>query len=38
MHVKKGETLAIANISTDVVANATLLDLPSSKPEYLGKY
>ena len=34
MHVKKGET-TIANISTDVVANATLLDLPSSKPVYL---
>jgi len=34
MHVKKGET-TIANISTDVVANATLLDLPSSKPIYL---
>ena len=34
MHVKKGET-SIANISTDVVANATLLDLPSSKPVYL---
>ena len=34
MHVKKGGT-SIANISTDVVANATLLDLPSSKPVYL---
>ena len=34
MHVKKGDT-SIANISTDVVANATLLDLPSSKPIYL---
>ena len=34
MHVKKGET-SIANISTDIVANATLLDLPSSKPVYL---
>jgi phosphoribosylformylglycinamidine synthase subunit PurL len=34
MHVKKGE-VSIANISTDVVANATLLDLPSSKPVYL---
>jgi phosphoribosylformylglycinamidine synthase len=34
MHVKKGE-ISIANISTDVVANATLLDLPSSKPVYL---
>ena len=34
MHVKKGET-SIANISTDVVANATLLDLPSNKPVYL---
>jgi phosphoribosylformylglycinamidine synthase subunit PurL len=34
MHVKKGE-ISIANISTDVVANATLLDLPSSKPIYL---
>ena len=34
MHVKKnGKT--IANISTDVVANATLLDLPSKKPKYL---
>ncbi|HJM79084.1 MAG TPA: phosphoribosylformylglycinamidine synthase subunit PurL [Nitrosopumilus sp.] len=34
MHVKKGET-SIANISTDIVANATLLDLPSKKPAYL---
>ena len=34
MHVKKGET-TIANISTDVVTNATLLDLPSKKPLYL---
>jgi len=34
MHVKKGET-TIANISTDVVTNATLLDLPSKKPTYL---
>jgi phosphoribosylformylglycinamidine synthase len=34
MHVKKGD-ISIANISTDVVANATLLDLPSSKPVYL---
>ena len=34
MHVKKGET-SIANISTDIVANATLLDLPSKKPDYL---
>ncbi len=34
MHVKKGET-TIANISTDIVANATLLDLPSRKPAYL---
>ena len=34
MHVKKGET-SIANISTDIVANATLLDLPSRKPVYL---
>ena len=34
MHVKKGER-TIANISTDVVTNATLLDLPSKKPIYL---
>ncbi len=34
MHVKKGET-TIANLSTDIVANATLLDLPSKKPVYL---
>ena len=34
MHVKKGET-TIANISTDIVTNATLLDLPSKKPAYL---
>jgi len=34
MHVKKGGT-SIANISTDIVANATLLDLPSRKPVYL---
>ena len=30
---KSGKT--IANISTDIVANATLLDLPSKKPNYL---
>ncbi|KAF6247628.1 phosphoribosylformylglycinamidine synthase subunit PurL [Nitrosopumilus sp. b3] len=34
MHVKKG-TKTFANLPTDVVANATLLDLPSKKPEYL---
>ncbi|MCS5528466.1 MAG: phosphoribosylformylglycinamidine synthase subunit PurL [Nitrosopumilus sp.] len=34
MHVKKGKT-TIANISTDIVTNATLLDLPSKKPAYL---
>jgi len=34
MHVKKGSK-TFANISTDIVANATLLDRPSKKPEYL---
>ncbi|MBL7001943.1 MAG: phosphoribosylformylglycinamidine synthase subunit PurL [Nitrosopumilus sp.] len=34
MHIKKGKK-TFANISTDVVANATLLDLPSKKPLYL---
>ena len=34
MHVKKGNQ-TFANISTDIVANATLLDRPSKKPEYL---
>ena len=34
MHVKKGKK-TFANIPTNVVANATLLDLPSKKPEYL---
>ncbi len=34
MHVKKGKK-TFANISTDVVANATLLDRPSKKPVYL---
>ena len=34
MHVKKG-TKTFANISTDVVANAHLLDRPSKKPAYL---
>jgi len=34
MHVKKGNK-TFANLPADVVANATLLDLPSSKPSYL---
>lgn len=34
MRVKKG-TKILANLPTDVVANATLLDLPSKYPEYL---
>ena len=34
MHVKKGKK-TYANLPTDVVANATLLDRPSKKPEYL---
>ena len=34
MHVKKGKK-TFANLPTDVVANATLLDLPSKKPRYL---
>ncbi len=34
MHVKKGKK-TYANLPTDVVVNATLLDLPSKKPEYL---
>lgn len=34
MRVKKGKK-TFANLPTDVVANATLLDLPSKYPEYL---
>ena len=34
MHVKKGKK-TLANLPASVVANATLLDLPSKKPEYL---
>ena len=34
MHVKKNKK-TFANLPIDVVANATLLDLPSKKPEYL---
>jgi len=34
MHVKKGSE-TFANISTDIVANAKLLDRPSKKPKYL---
>ena len=34
MHVKKGKK-TFANLPTDVVANATLLDLPAKKPAYL---
>ncbi|QMU54886.1 MAG: phosphoribosylformylglycinamidine synthase subunit PurL [Nitrosopumilus sp.] len=34
MHVKKGKK-TVAHLSTDVVANATLLDLPSQEPAYL---
>lgn len=34
MHVKKGKK-TFANLPTDVVANATLLDLPSKEPVYL---
>ena len=34
MHVKKGKK-TFANLPTDVVANATLLDLPSKEPTYL---
>ena len=34
MHIKKGKK-TFANLPTDVVANATLLDLPSKKPVYL---
>ena len=36
MHVKKGKK-TFANISTDIVANAHLLDRPSKKPAYLEK-
>ena len=35
MHVKKGKK-TFANLPTDIVANATLLDLPSKKPNYLN--
>ena len=34
MHVTQGKK-TFANLPTDVVANATLLDLPSKKPKYL---
>ena len=34
MHIKKGKK-TVANLPTVVVANATLLDLPSTKPAYL---
>jgi len=34
VHVKKGKK-TLANLSADIIANATLLDLPSKKPEYL---
>jgi phosphoribosylformylglycinamidine synthase len=34
MHIKKGKK-TFANISTDIVANAKLLDRPSKKPAYL---
>jgi phosphoribosylformylglycinamidine synthase subunit PurL len=34
VHIKKGKK-TFANISADIVANATLLDLPSKKPRYL---
>ena len=34
MHVKKGKK-TFANLPTDVVVNATLLDLPSKKPLYM---
>ena len=34
MHVKKGKE-TFANISTEIVANAHLLDRPSKKPAYL---
>ncbi len=34
MHVKKGKK-TFAHLPTDVVANVTLLDLPSKKPSYL---
>jgi phosphoribosylformylglycinamidine synthase len=34
MHVKKGKK-TVAHLPTDVVANATLLDLPSKEPAYL---
>ena len=36
MHVKQNSKTC-ANLPTDVVANATLLDLPSKKPKYLDK-
>jgi len=35
VHIKKGEN-TVANLPADVVANATLLDLPSKKPDYLN--
>ncbi|MFB5624670.1 MAG: phosphoribosylformylglycinamidine synthase subunit PurL, partial [Nitrosopumilus sp.] len=35
VHIKKGKK-TFANLSADIVANATLLDLPSKKPAYLS--
>ncbi len=34
VHIKKGKN-TVANLSADIVANATLLDLPSKEPSYL---
>ncbi len=34
VHIKKGKK-TVANLAADVVANATLLDLPSKEPSYL---
>ena len=34
VHIKKGKK-TFANLSADIIANATLLDLPSKKPTYL---
>ena len=34
VHIKKGEN-TVANLPADVIANATLLDLPSKEPAYL---
>ena len=35
MYISKKVKIPVANLPADVVANATLLDLPSKEPTYL---